>query len=265
MNGGALSALIMSTLAGMSTAIGGLIAVLSRRTDEKFMSFSLGFSAGVMVLISFRELLPDARGSLIPALGARYAGAAAAVSVAAGMFLALLIDRLVPSGPVPSGSEPKAVTARHSDVLWRVGMVTAIAVMVHNLPEGIATFMAGYADTKVGVPVAVSIALHNIPEGISVAVPVYFGTGSRWKAFGWSTLSGLSEPAGALLAFLVLGPFLSPAMLGVIFGAVAGIMLAISFDGLIPASQQSGHTPAAVGGIFSGVVFMEIALTAFGI
>ena len=261
MNGGALSALIMSTLAGMSTAIGGLIAVLSRRTDERFTSFSLGFSAGVMVLISFQELLPDARGSLTPALGARYAGVAAAVSVAAGMFLALLIDRMVPSGPAPSG--PAA--GGHSDALWRVGLVTAIAVMVHNLPEGIATFMAGYADAKVGVPVAVSIALHNIPEGISVAVPVYFGTGSRWKAFGWSTLSGLSEPAGALLAFLVLGPFLSPAMLGVIFGAVAGIMLAISFDGLIPASQQSGHTPAAVGGIFSGVVFMEIALTAFGI
>ena len=259
MNGGVLSALIISTLAGMSTAIGGLVAVFSRRTDEKFMSFSLGFSAGVMVLISFQELLPDARGSLTPAFGARYAGAAAAVSVAAGMFLALLIDRMVPSEPAPGAA------GGPSAALWRVGLVTAVAVMVHNLPEGIATFMAGYADTKVGIPVAVSIALHNIPEGISVAVPVYFGTGSRWKAFAWSALSGLSEPAGALLAFLVLGPFLSAAMLGTIFGAVAGIMLAISFDGLIPASQQNGHTPAAVGGIFSGVIFMEIALTAFGI
>jgi ZIP family zinc transporter len=152
-----------------------------------------------------------------------------------------------------------------TSALVRVGIVTAVAVTVHNLPEGIATFMAGYADIRLGLPVAISIALHNIPEGIAVAVPVYYGTGSRMKGLLYSALSGLSEPAGALLAFLVLAPFINGLTLGIIFGAVAGIMIYISFDGLIPSSQQYGHTVAAVVGVFSGLIFMKLAMTLFGL
>lgn len=261
MAAGALTALVVSTLAGLSTSLGGIIAVLSRRGNERAMAFSLGFSAGVMVLISFVELLPDSRRGLTPALGGRWAGAAAAASLVAGMLLTLLIDRLIPD---PEQTRPVRRTEKPNAGLRRVGMVTAVAVLVHNLPEGITTFMAGYADLRLGVPVAISIALHNIPEGVAVAAPVYFGTGSRRRALGMATLSGLSEPLGALLAYLILAPFLTPAMLGGIFGVVAGIMITISFDGLMPAAGENGHPLAGAGGVLAGMAFMEIALWLFG-
>lgn len=259
MGGAVIPALVLSTLAGLSTAIGGLIALFTKRSDETFLSFSLGFAAGVMLLVSFDELLPDARASLTPAMGVRFAGVGAAGSLLMGMLVALLINRLVPdekaagTGPGPAGGASLA----------RVGIVTAVAITVHNLPEGIATFMAGYANIRLGLPVAISIALHNIPEGISVAVPVYFGTGSRIKAFGYSALSGLSEPLGALLAYLVLAPFLNGVTLGVIFGAVAGVMIYISFDGLIPSAQEYGHTKAAILGVFLGVLLMKVIMELF--
>ena len=259
-----LPALVISTLAGMSTAIGSLFAIFSKRSNERFLSFSLGFSAGVMILISFSELLPDARDSLVPALGERLSGMTAGASLLIGMLLAFLIGRFVPSVDDEIIVKPGDKVGEAA-ILMRTGIVTAIAVTVHNLPEGIATFMAGYSGLKLGLPVAISVALHNIPEGIAVAVPIYYATGSRAKAFWYSALSGLSEPVGALLAFAVLGPFINSSTLGVIFGGVAGIMLFISFDGLIPSSQKYGHTKAAVAGIFLGVIFMQTALTVFGL
>lgn len=261
MTTGALTALVLSTLAGLSTSLGGGIAVLSRRGSGRTMAFSLGFSAGVMSLISFVELLPEARRGLTPALGSRWAGPAAALCLIAGALAALLIDRLVPD---PERTRTVRRLGEPGGGLRRVGMVTAVAVLVHNLPEGITTFMAGYADLRLGVPVAISIALHNIPEGIAVAAPIYFGTGSRRKALGLATLSGLSEPAGALLAYLILAPYLSPAMLGGIFGVVAGIMIAISFDGLIPAAGQGGRPLWGAGGVVAGMAFMQTALALFG-
>lgn len=263
MRGGAAAALLLSMLAGLSTAIGSLFALFSKRTDQKFLSFSLGFSAGVMLLLSFCELLPDARRNLMPALGGRLSGVAAAVSLIAGLGLAEAIDRLVPSPGSPASSPGSRSGGEKA--LTRVGIVTAVAVTVHNLPEGITTFMAGYADLRLGVPVAIAIALHNIPEGIAVSVPVYYGTGSRGRAFLYSALSGLSEPLGALLAFVVLGPFLNPAMLGVIFGMVSGIMIDISLGGLLPAAQENGRTGAAAAGAFSGMAFMEAAMIFFKI
>jgi len=265
MGGAMLTAFVMSSLAGMSTAIGGAIACFSKRTDEKFLSASLGFSAGVMLLVSFNELLPDSRASLEPLLGQRYAGLAAAASLLAGAAVAFLINRLVPGEDEPRGKAGGGGRSGPAPALVRVGLVTAVAVTVHNLPEGIATFMASYADLRLGLPVAVAIALHNIPEGIAVAVPVYYGTGSRLKALLYSTLSGLSEPVGALLAFLILAPFISGTVLGVIFAAVSGIMIYISFDGLIPASQRYGHTGTALLGLFSGLLFMKLAMTLFGL
>lgn len=266
MVGAMLPAFLMSTLAGMSTTIGGVIGISSKRTNERFLSASLGFSAGVMLLVSFSELIPDSKASLLPVFGLRYTGLISTVSLVAGAGIALLISWFVPSEEKPrmpgkGGEQGKSpMTA-----LVRVGFVTAIAVTVHNLPEGIATFMAGYVDIRLGLPVAVSIALHNIPEGIAVAVPVYYGTGSRFKAVLYSALSGLSEPLGALLAFLVLAPFINAVMLGIIFAAVAGIMIFISFDGLIPSSQMYGHTVAAIVGVITGLIFMKFAMTVFGL
>lgn len=248
-----LPALLMSTLAGLSTVIGGVMAVFFRGGGKKILSFALGLSAGVMATVSFCELLPEARRNLMQAMGARGGGLLALASLAAGLLLAFAIDKLVPSFEQNSGGD-----------LARLGLVAALALTLHNFPEGITTFMAGYSDFRVGLPVTISIALHNIPEGIAVAVPIYYGTHKRLRALGVCTLSGLSEPLGAVLAFLVLAPYLSGVMLGVIFGIVAGIMIFLSFSELLPASQSYGHMAAALGGIALGAAVMAAAMFVFG-
>jgi ZIP family zinc transporter len=254
-------ALLMSSLAGLATAAGGLMAVFGKKSDGGFLSASLGFSAGVMLLVSFGELLPDSKACLLPALGAQSGGLVSAAGLAGGAAAAMLIGYLVPeAGGSKAADAGKAAGAGNA-----VGGGVPALVTVHNLPEGMATFMAGYADIRLGLPVAISIALHNIPEGIAVAVPVWYGTGSRAKAVMWSALSGLSEPLGAVLAFLVLAPFMGPVVLGVIFSSVAGVMIFISFDGMIPAAQSCGRSGPALGGAAAGMVLMRAAMLLFGL
>lgn len=259
MHGGVLIPLAMSTVAGLSTCIGSFIALFAKNTNTKFLSFALGFSAGVMILVSFCELMPESREGLSGT--AAGGGIASAACMLAGLFAAAAIDRAVPRMETPVRARPGC--AQDGAALARMGLVTALALTLHNFPEGIATFMAGYSDVRIGLPVMISIAMHNIPEGVAVSVPVYFGTGSRARAFAASALSGLSEPLGALLAFALLAPFLSAAVLGVIFGVVAGIMVYLSFDELIPASEQFGSAGLSAAGILSGVVFMWTALSFF--
>lgn len=276
MTGGVLPALLLSTVAGMSTAFGSLIALFSKKDDTRFLSLSLGFSAGVMITVSFAELLPESQKNISAALP-NHGALISAACLAAGVALAILIDILIPShdggirphapaayagscGTVYTGSKNTAASS-----MMRMGIVTAIAITVHNFPEGIATFMAGYSDIRLGLPVALSIAMHNIPEGIAVAVPVFYGTGSRGKAFLYSALSGLSEPLGALIAYLCLAPFLNSATLGGVFGVVAGIMIYIAFGELVPASEHYGHPRAAVAGIVGGAMIMIFAMMMFGI
>lgn len=250
-------AFLLSTGAGLATAVGSLIALFSKRENKRFLSFSLGFAAGVMILVSVADLLPQAKSHLLRSLGARGADGVTLVFLCMGLLCAFGIEHALPR------TEKRWMV--HADgtgsaALARVGAVTAVAVTLHNLPEGMATFMAGYANLQIGLPVAVSIALHNIPEGIAVSAPLYYGTGSRSKAFVLSALSGLSEPLGALLAFTLLRPFMSSLLLGVLFAWVAGIMLYLSFAGLIPSAQAGGRTGFAVAGTFAGLIFMQFAL-----
>jgi ZIP family zinc transporter len=269
MSGGVVPALLLSTMAGLSTAVGSLIAMFSKRDDTRFLSLSLGFSAGVMVTVSFAELLPEAQENLCAAYGARGA-VLALLSLTAGIAAAAIIDLAIPEHGAGHGVERKVkVNAQGnqssaSAAMMHMGIVTAVAITVHNFPEGIATFMAGYADIRIGLPVALSIAMHNIPEGIAVAVPIYYGTGSKSKAFWYSALSGLSEPLGAVLAFLCLAPFMGAATLGCVFGVVAGIMIYIAFGELIPASERYCRPRASVVGIIAGALVMLFAMMVFG-
>lgn len=261
MQDGVLPALILSTLAGMSTAVGSLIALFSKRSNTKFLTYSIGFSAGVMVLVSFWELLPDSRQNLIPYFGDRGGGLAAAAALIGGMLLAAFIDKLVPSGENKKTS--KAANKNISAPLVRTGIFMALTITLHNFPEGIATFMAGLTDIKLGLPIAFSIALHNIPEGIAVSAPIYYGTGSKLKAFSFSALSGLSEPLGALAAYFILAPFINNLTMGIIFAVIAGIMIYISFDELIPTSERYGHNGWSLLGIITGMLVMWTALELF--
>lgn len=250
----ALRALLLSFGAGMATLLGAIIVFVTNTKNEKILTMSLGFGAGVMICVSFTDLFPNAQIRLAQFGGQRYGVLLSVLFLLAGVLLAASLDRFVPhqSYDETTGDKP------HQN-LFRVGFVSTLAIGLHNFPEGIATFMAGYNDMGLGLSIALAIAMHNIPEGISVAMPIYFATGSKSKAFKYTFLSGIAEPVGALLAFLVLRPFINDLVLGGIFALVAGIMLYIAIEELIPSSRQYGHDRHALISTFAGICIMPLS------
>ncbi len=270
MNENIFGALLLTLFAGLATGIGSVIGFFAKRTNKKFLCFSLGLSAGVMVYISFMEMLHTSRIDLGLLLGnAQRGDLLAAGMFFGGVLLAALIDKLIPEANNPhelhnveemQGEDNQ--NHHHATIkrLKHAGIVTAIGIAIHNFPEGIATFVAAYEDLGLGLAIAVAVAIHNIPEGIAVSVPIYHATGSRKRAFWYSFASGLAEPLGALLAWAVLMPFLSPMLLCCIMAAVAGIMIYISFDELLPATHQYGENHIALLGLFLGMAIMAVSL-----
>ncbi|KAA6343008.1 Zinc transporter ZupT [termite gut metagenome] len=258
-----LTPFLLTLFAGLATGIGSLAALFARRTNRKFLSFSLGLSAGMMIYVSFVELFGEARISLTNELGGTAGMLLTVLCFFGGMLLIGIIDRLIPSFENPHEArsvESMDAPPPHQDKLMKMGVVTALAIAVHNFPEGIATFAVAVENPALGVAVTAAIAIHNIPEGIAVAVPVYYATGSRKKAFRFSLLSGLAEPVGAVLAYLILMPFMSPVVLGCLFAAVAGIMVFISMDELLPAAREYGEHHTSIYGLIAGMAIMAMSL-----
>lgn len=256
-------AFMLTALAGLSTGIGSAISVLAHRTDKKFLSLALGFSAGVMIYISFVEILAEARNSIAEIVGASQAGWYATAAFFGGIIIIGLIDRIVPEVENPHEMrmiEDMCDTGCQEHRLMRMGVLSALAIAIHNFPEGIVTFMSSINDPSLGLAIAIAIAIHNIPEGIAVAVPIYFATGSRKKAFFYSFLSGISEPVGALLAFAILFIFFNKLLVGVFMGMVAGIMVFISLDELLPAAREYGEPHRAIYGLVFGMLVMAVSL-----
>lgn len=252
----------LCALAGLSTGVGSLLGIFAKRTNTRFLSVALGFSAGVMIYISMVELLVDAQHRLVQAWGARGGGWIAAGAFFGGMLVIAVIDRLVPHVVNPhevhTTSEMAADPARHK--LLKTGVMTGLAVGIHNFPEGMATFFSALHDPAMGLFIAVAVAVHNIPEGIAVSVPIYFATGNRRKAFAYSFLSGVAEPVGALVGYLVLSPYLSETMFGIVFAAIAGIMVFISLDELLPTAREYGEHHFAISGVVAGMAVMAVSM-----
>lgn len=266
-------ALSLTALAGLSTGIGSAIAFFAKRANYRFLSVATGFSGGVMLYVSFVEILPKAAESLSQGNGKASGNWGATIAFFAGILLILLIDRVIPSAENPhevrsggqidvvhAGASPQALQEVTSARLHRMGLFTALAIAIHNFPEGLATFLAALDDPVLGAAIAVAIGLHNIPEGISVSVPIYYATGNRRKAFLYSLFSGLAEPVGALLGYLALRPFLTPGLMGALFGGVAGIMVYISLDELLPTSRAYGQGHDSLYGLLAGMVIMALSL-----
>ncbi len=257
----------LTLFAGLSTGIGSALALLTEKTNTKFLSAALGFSAGVMIYVSFAEILVKAKISLVGVLGEKLGSWATVGGFFFGIILIGVIDKLIPETENPhevhTVEEMDGESEEHKTNLMRMGLFTALAIAIHNFPEGLATFTAALNDPKLGIPIAVAIAIHNIPEGIAVAVPIFYATGSKKQAFKLSFLSGLSEPVGALIGYALLYRFFNDVMFGIIFASVAGIMVYISLDELLPSAREYGEHHIAIYGLVLGMAVMAVSLLLF--
>ncbi len=287
----------LTVFAGMATGIGSLLAFTASRTNYRFLSIATGFSAGVMLYVSFVEILVKGSESLTSTYGDYWGHWINTASFFGGMLLIGIIDNVIPSAENPHETHSEKETAPLKDPsaplpdfktpqdtdkdlpqgmhnhgsqhkkLMRMGMFTALAIGIHNFPEGLATFLAAMQDPGLGMVIAVAIALHNIPEGISVSVPIFYATGNRRKALFYSLLSGLAEPVGAVIAYLAIsllvgydGGVIPPQFMGVLFGGVAGIMVYISLDELLPTSRAYSKGHDSILGLVAGMVVMAFSL-----
>ncbi|HQE62415.1 MAG TPA: zinc transporter ZupT [Candidatus Latescibacteria bacterium] len=275
----------LTVFAGMATGIGSIIAFTASKTNYRFLSVATGFSAGVMLYVAFVEIFLKGTNALVEAYGGYWGHWANAAAFFGGMLLIGIIDNVIPSAENPHTSpsedetaplqeRPVTVSSRRSNAgshtdhkkLLRMGLFTAFAITIHNFPEGLATFLAALNDPGLGIAIAVAVALHNIPEGVSVSVPIYYATGDRKKAFMYSLLSGVAEPVGAAAGYVAIlllvsdGGAIPPHIMGILFGGVAGIMVYISVDELLPTSRAYGKGHDSLLGMVGGMLVMALSL-----
>ena len=256
-------AFVLTLIAGLSTGIGSLIALLAKNTNTKFLCASLGFSAGIMIYVSFMEMLPEAKHMLESIYSEKEATLYLILSFFGGIAFINLIDFLIPESINPHEIHDTNDHGSTKKSLHRTGIIVALTIAIHNFPEGIATFMSGLNSLDIALPITFAIAIHNIPEGIAVAVPIYHATGSRKKAFWYSFSSGLAEPIGALVAYFFLIQYWSPLLNAIVLGVVAGIMVFISIDELLPTAEKYGKHHISIMGLIAGMLVMAFSLYIF--
>ncbi len=258
-------ALILSSLAGFSTAIGGLIVYVKKQIGNKSLSFAMGFSAGVMIWISLTELINSSKEMFLHNFNEKSSAIFILLSFFVGVILMRLIDLLLPDPNHLHKSVHINVVepVLHNQKLLRSGILTAVVIALHNFPEGLTTFSISASNVKLALPIIVAIAIHNIPEGVAVAVPIYRATGKRRKAFLWSLFSGLTEPLGGLIGYLLLAKFISSFVLGALYSFVAGIMVYISLMELLPLSNKYNESNFSFYGLFFGMLTMAFSLILF--
>lgn len=267
-------AFFLTLLAGLSTSIGALMAFFSDGKNYKILSIGMGFSAGVMIYVSFMDILASSKISLAQVYHSDITGESLSILFFfTGITLSAFIDRVIPQDVNPH--EPKSATELkelkpenknsviQDSALKRTGLFTALAIGIHNFPEGFATFISALNNVTLGITIAFAIAIHNIPEGMAVSLPIYHATGDKKKAFWYASLSGFAEPVGALIGFFLLLPIMGAATLGITFAVIAGIMVYISFDELLPAARVYGNEHTAILGISLGMFVMAVSLIAF--
>lgn len=258
-----LLAFALTAFAGLSTGIGSLIALLAKQTNTNFLCASLGFSAGIMLYVSFMEMMPQGLEELVAAFGEKQGTLYLILAFFSGIALINLIDFAIPKSMNPHEIQGVEDMGMKKKALKRTGLIVALSIGIHNFPEGIATFTSALSSLDVAIPITIAIAIHNIPEGIAVAVPIYHATGNRKKAFWLSFSSGLAEPFGALIAYFFLMQFWTPTMSGIILAAVSGIMVFISLDELLPSAEKYGKHHISIMGLVAGMAVMAFSLYLF--
>ncbi len=247
-------ALFLTVFSGVSTGAGSLIALFAKRQNTKFLAWSLGFSAGVMLYVSMLEILSKASNYLTLSTGEFLGEWYLAIFFFFGIILIGLIDFFIPSAEGDIGAKDSG------NSLERMGIMTSLAIAIHNFPEGLATFTSALRDPHLGIAIAVALAIHNIPEGIATSLPIYYSTGNRKKAFYLSFFSGMTEPIGALAGYLLLRPFFNDFVFGALFASVAGIMVFISLEELLPMAREIEKSRVTIIGAMFGMLVMAISL-----
>lgn len=253
-----ITAFLVCMGAAAATVLGGLIVIYTRVPQPRLLAFGLSFAGGAMIYISLVEILVKSQLAFGQVWAPKPAYIAATLAFFAGVFLLVILDRLIPNphaGLAVKHQEPARI--KH------LGLLTMLAITAHNVPEGMATFFATLDNPSIGLALAFAIAVHNIPEGISIAVPVYVATGSRIKTLAATTISAVAEPLGALLGYAVLAPFLSPAVYGSVFGVIAGAMVYLSLDELLPTAKRYAKGHETIYGIISGMGLIALSLVLF--
>ncbi|BEK56234.1 zinc transporter ZupT [Campylobacter jejuni] len=280
-------AMLLTLFAGFSTAIGSIIAFFSRKDDLRVLSLGLGFSAGVMIYISFMEILPTALKDFKNHYDSHWVELLGLACFFGGILISLLIDKLIPEDvnphepkedlselkicPLPQkGQNPpkfhpgEKLHQINTKALKRTGIFTALAIAIHNFPEGFATFISSLDNLTLGIAIAIAVAIHNIPEGLAVSLPIYHATGDKKKAFIYSALSGFAEPLGAFVGALILLPFIGDLTLAISFAVIAGIMVFISLDELLPAAKTYDKAHDSLYGLIAGMMIMALSLNLLG-
>ena len=264
MDSSVLLALFVTAGAGAMTALGAVLSLLGKTTNRGFLALALGFSAGVMIYVSFVEIVPKSTSFFSSSAAEGLDKGLMAAFFLAGLAGMALLYRVVPELHHPDQEKSAGTPGGDVDpMLLRAGLGVAIAITVHNFPEGLATFFLTLDDPQIGIPVAIAIAIHNIPEGIAVAVPIYFATKKKSTALGFGVVASVAEPLGALLGWVFLGPIMTDSVLGGLFAIVAGIMVYISIDGLLPSARQYGDGHRAIYGMITGMAVMALSLVLF--
>lgn len=256
-----LIAFAVCCAAAAATVIGSALVLRADRSNPRLLAFGLAFAAGAMVYVSLVEILQKSVTSFSQVMSNKDAYTHATLWFFVGVLLLALIDRLIPNPH--HGISTEAPALKHDHNIGRVGLLAAAAITVHNFPEGLATFFATLENPAIGAPLAVAIAIHNIPEGVSIAIPVYYATGSKSKAVLATAASALAEPAGALIGYLILAPFLDDSVFGAVFGVIAGVIVFLCLDELMPEAKRYARGHETTYGMIIGMFAIAISLVLF--
>ncbi len=260
-----LLALAVTTAAGLATALGSVLVLFAKAPNPRLLAFGLAFAGGAMVYVSLSEILNKSIAAFAIDHGQRLGFSYGTLSFLAGVLLIVIIDRLIPNPHESLKADDPQFKERNREYVKRVGLLTALAITAHNFPEGLATFFAMLENPAVGLPLAFAIAIHNIPEGIAIAVPVYYATNNKGYAFLAALASGLAEPVGAILGYMLLAPILNDTVFGIVFGVIAGVMVFLALDELLPAAKRYASGHETVYGLVTGMGALAVSLILFNL
>lgn len=251
----------LTTIVGLTMGLGSLLSYLVKKTNKEFLSLSLSFSAGIMIYTAFMAILPEGIHLLEDGLGepGYYIALAAFFG---GMFLTALVEKIVHKfgGHYHHHHGEGHHEHEHNHHTSNLGILSAIAIAIHNLPEGLAIYTTGLKDISLAIPIAIGVILHNIPLSIAITMPIFYATGSRKRGFLYSLIVGLCQPLGAVIGHLVLSNFLNDTLNGILFSIVGGIMIFISLDELLPISRQDDDHHLGIYVTILGMIVMALAM-----